>query len=55
MTQEQINILANDTEFITTCAQFAKECGITAADWNANKGQIIGIMLAMAKVHGYEF
>ena len=53
MTQEQINILANDTEFITKCAQFAKECGITAADWNANKGQIIGIMLAMAKIHGY--
>ena len=55
MTKAQINILVNDTEFITTCAQFAKECGITAADWNANKGHFIGIMLAMVKVHGYEF
>ena len=54
MTQEQINILANDTEFITTCAKFAKQFGITPEDWNANKGHFIGIILAMAKVHGFE-
>jgi len=51
----EINTIAENKEFITACAQFAKECGITAADWNANKGHFVGIILGMAKVHGFEF
>ncbi len=50
-----IDTIANNTEFITKCAQFAKECGITAEDWNANKGHFVGVILGMAKIHGYEF
>ena len=54
MTNAQINQIADNKEFIAACAQFAKQFGITPEDWNANKGHFIGIILAMAKVHGFE-
>ena len=54
MTNAQINQIADNKEFIAACAQFAKESGITAEDWNANKGAFVGIILGMAKVHGFE-
>jgi hypothetical protein len=55
MTNVQINQIADNKDFIAQCAKFAKECGITATDWNANKGAFIGIILGMAKVNGFEF
>jgi len=55
MTQQQINTIATNKEFVAACATFAKECGITPEDWNANKGHFIGVILGMAKVHGVQF
>jgi glycerate-2-kinase len=55
MNNAQINTIAENKEFIAACANFAKECGISAADWNANKGHFVGMILGMAKVHGFEF
>ena len=45
--------LIESKEFIASCANFAKECGITPQDWNANKGHFIGLILAMGKIHGH--
>lgn len=55
MNNAQINTIAENKEFIAACANFAKECGISAADWNANKGHFVGMILGMAKIHGFEF
>ena len=48
MTKAQLHSLANDKQFVSECAQIAKQFGITPEEWNANKGLIIGLWTAAA-------
>ena len=48
----ELNQYVENKAFIAACATFAKECGITAEDWNTNKGHFVGVILAMAKLNG---
>jgi hypothetical protein len=52
MKNAQLTQYAESKKFVAACATFAKECGITPEDWNANKGHFVGVILAMAKLHG---
>lgn len=54
MNTQEINNIADNKAFIAACAQFAKENGISAMDWNANKGAFVGIILGMLQIHGYD-